>query len=490
MSLRRANLRGRTTTMPARRGPRPQRTWTTLIVQQQSVGGYGCELVKPPPEHLQTECSICLHILRDAHLVDCCGNSFCQTCIDKVKRSRKTCPLCNIKFSTVVADKRLQRTLNGLDVYCSHKENGCEWVGSLGNFNEHLNTVPNTHDRLKGCGYVDINCIYCSKNFQRHDLQNHEVNECFQRPYTCIYCHTHKSTYDKVTNRHWKVCEHYPVNCPNNCGNHIERWYIEDHIHFKCTLQSVGCEFEFCGCPVKTLRKDMSKHLIDSSIEHTALLATSHKEQKAKFEFERQRTQEAIDQLQMENKTMKRIIDKQFTEIETLKHKLEAETLKHKLEVETSPVAIKKEHFVLSDFERRRKENEVWYSAPFYTHQQGYKMCLRVYVNGVGEGENNSVSVYVCLMSGEFDDYLEWPFRDIITIDLIDSKHTITSSEISFDEGHQTHQNCCCRIDSQKQSGRGLGFPCFITHTDLYEALPRLATKEADSLLFRITVKP
>ena len=466
--------RGRAT-IPQWRGPR---SWTSPIAKQQSVGGYGCELVNPSPEHLQTECSICLQILRDAHLVDCCGNSFCQTCIDKVKKSRRACPLCNVKFSTVVADKRLQRILNGLDVYCSHKKNGCEWIGNLGKFNEHLNTDPNAQDRLKGCGYVDINCAYCVITLQRNNLQNHEINECPQRPYTCFYCHTHKSTYDKVTKRHWKVCERYPVNCPNNCGEHVERCTLRTHIHSECTLEIIACEFKFCGCQAKPLRKNMSKHLKDSSVEHMSLLATGHKEQKTKFKLERQRNQETIEQLQMENKTMKRIIDKQSTEIEVLKHKLEDQ------------VAIKEEHFLLSEFERRRKENKIWQSAPFYTHQQGYKMCLRVHINGVGEEENNFMSVYVCLIAGEFDDYLEWPFRGVISIDLINSKCTIASSVISFDKGHQTYPDSCCRIESQHGRGSGLGLQCFIAHTDLYEALPMLATKEADSLLFRIRAKP
>ena len=44
-----------------------------------------------------------------------------------------------LKFTTCIPDKRLQRTLNGMKVYCSHKELGCEWVGDLGKLAQHLN---------------------------------------------------------------------------------------------------------------------------------------------------------------------------------------------------------------------------------------------------------------------------------------------------------------------------------------------------------------
>ena len=46
-------------------------------------------------------------------------------------------------------------------------------------------------------------------------------------------------------------------------------------------------------------------------------------------------------------------------------------------------------------------------------------MCLSVVANGSGEGEGTHVSVYACLMRGEFDDHLKWPFRDHVTIAML-----------------------------------------------------------------------
>ena len=49
----------------------------------------------------------------------------------------------------------------------------------------------------------------------------------------------------------------------------------------------------------------------------------------------------------------------------------------------------------------------------------GYKMRLRIYLNGDVTVKGTHMSVYFQLMKGEFDDCMEWPFNKIITIVLI-----------------------------------------------------------------------
>ena len=62
-------------------------------------------------------------------------------CIDPIKSGRKPCPLCSQQIE-LVDDKHLEQTLNGLIMYCSHKEKGCEWTGELRGVNNHLNKQP------------------------------------------------------------------------------------------------------------------------------------------------------------------------------------------------------------------------------------------------------------------------------------------------------------------------------------------------------------
>ncbi len=60
------------------------------------------------------------------------------------------------------------------------------------------------------------------------------------------------------------------------------------------------------------------------------------------------------------------------------------------------------------------------YSAPFYTSRHGYKICLRLYMNGDGTGKGTHLSFFVTLMRGEYDALLPWPFRQAINLTLVD----------------------------------------------------------------------
>ena len=64
--------------------PQTVKTESTKSVSKRQQGRYECIFVERPRKHLQTECSVCLCILREPCLVDCCGNRFCQICIEPI----------------------------------------------------------------------------------------------------------------------------------------------------------------------------------------------------------------------------------------------------------------------------------------------------------------------------------------------------------------------------------------------------------------------
>ena len=71
------------------------------------------------------------------------------------------------------------------------------------------------------------------------------------------------------------------------------------------------------------------------------------------------------------------------------------------------------------NFSQRRKDNECWYSHPFYSHRKGYKLCLEVYPNGLDGGRGTFVSIFITLMKGEFDDDLNWPISRDFRVTLL-----------------------------------------------------------------------
>ena len=60
------------------------------------------------------------------------------------------------------------------------------------------------------------------------------------------------------------------------------------------------------------------------------------------------------------------------------------------------------------------------YSPPFYTGRNGYKMCIRAYLNGDGSGEGTHLSIFLVLMKGEHDPLLQWPFEPKVSLILVD----------------------------------------------------------------------
>ena len=78
----------------------------------------------------------------------------------------------------------------------------------------------------------------------------------------------------------------------------------------------------------------------------------------------------------------------------------------------------------INDVQRRIQEAKSskvisLYSAPFYTSRYGYKLCLRLYMDGDGSGKGTHLSFFLTIMRGEYDALLTWPFRQSVTLALV-----------------------------------------------------------------------
>ena len=133
--------------------------------------GYDCNYVDKPPRAY--ECPICLLVLRDPHMVDCCGRKYCQTCIGQVQEAQKPCPVCNCSFKVSILEKQLQREIGDIKVYCSNKSSGCDWSGELRDLEQH---------QQQQCSYTPIQCtLGCGQELQRTELEDHVAHSCKNR---------------------------------------------------------------------------------------------------------------------------------------------------------------------------------------------------------------------------------------------------------------------------------------------------------------------
>ena len=88
----------------------------------------------------------------------------------------------------------------------------------------------------------------------------------------------------------------------------------------------------------------------------------------------------------------------------------------------------------VKNFQENRVKSEMIDTDPFYT--DGYKLKLCVYPNGVGIRKTTHVSVAICLMRGENDFKLRFPFHGIFIVRLLNWKQDSNHIEktIVFDE--------------------------------------------------------
>ena len=210
--------------------------------------------VSPLPSDVQSECPICLHVLREPYLVSCCGCRFCRGCVEPVGKER--CPVCNSPFSCL-PDKQLERLLKEKSVYCTNKSDGCEWTGPLAELEGHLNQPGfdrESCDYKNGCLFTCAECFHCKELFFRYAAKDHELTCPFKK---CSYCETHRDSAGGLL-KHYEQCPMYPVPCPNDCGE--DRMNLAKHIDSTCSLMVIKCPYKRIGCSVEMVRGDMAKH--------------------------------------------------------------------------------------------------------------------------------------------------------------------------------------------------------------------------------------
>jgi len=91
------------------------------------------------------------------------------------------CPTCQqpVSKDKIVNDKSLQKEIQNLEVYCTTKDKGCDWDGTLRDFQGHIET----------CGFIPIDCPnQCGAKFERRFLNKHQNEDCAKRTVVCEFC--------------------------------------------------------------------------------------------------------------------------------------------------------------------------------------------------------------------------------------------------------------------------------------------------------------
>ena len=108
------------------------------------------------------------------------------------------------------------------------------------------------------------------------------------------------------------------------------------------------------------------------------------------------------------------------------------------------------------------------YSPPFFTSFHGYRMCIRCYLNGDGSGKGTHVSVFFVMMKSEHDDLLPWPFKQKVTISLL-NQETPSESSSHITQSFMPDAKSSSFQKPTKDMNIASGFPKFAQRSVLNE---------------------
>ncbi len=317
-------------------------------------------------------------------------------------------------------------------------ERDCQWEGTVGTLEEHVGVCQFT---LVACPKEckDDNKI---PKIMRRDLQQHLTEKCPNRDYSCEHCGL-KGTY-ATTLDHYDTCKKKIISCTNEgCTMEMECMKIKNHLSKECEHTVISCKYMSIGCDVKLKRKDMRAHEQDDKAHLNKALDGMIK------------LGEKMTQLQNDNDTL----------TEALKNKVDKKAM----------------IFKVTEFPKKKDNNESFESSPFYTSPNGYHMDIRVYTNGYEEGEGSHVSVVAFVIEGKFDDDLNWPFVGKVTFELLNQLE---------DKNHHSMELELTPEVNIHAGGDGRGHPEYIHHSELSrDWIYNTQYLKDDTLYFRISVE-
>ena len=143
--------------------------------------------------------------------------------------------------------------------------------------------------------------------------------------------------------------------------------------------------------------------------------------------------------------------------------------------VQTVPLS-----FTITNSSRYLKSKDPWFSAPFYTHNEGYKLCLEhsyTVTNGV-------ITVQACVLKGKYDRFLEWPLRAEVEVSLFNWRDNANHFNKTL---YLTGDHLCSQMFTEKLPLLGTSNTVFISRNQLlYNSDKNTEYLQHNCLSFRV----
>ncbi|XP_045702472.1 TNF receptor-associated factor 2 isoform X2 [Phyllostomus hastatus] len=360
-------------------------------------------------------CSACKNVLRRPFQAQC-GHRYCSFCLSSILSSGpQNCAACVqegiyeegvsiLESSSAFPDNAARREVESLPAVCPSE--GCTWKGTLKEYEAHHEVCPK----------FPLTCDVCGKKkIPREKFQDH-VRACGE-------CRA--------------PCRFRDIGCPavvegEKQREHEGQW-LREHLAMLLRVVEAGPPSQSQGggreagvpgpglpAAAELLRRCEALERKTATFENIVCVLNREVERVAMTAEacgrQHRLDQDRIEALSNKVQQLERSIglkDLAVADLEQKVREMEASTF--------DGVFVWK----ISDFARKRQEAVAGrvpaiFSPAFYTSRYGYKMCLRLYLNGDGTGRGTHLSLFFVVMRGPNDALLRWPFNQKVTLMLLD----------------------------------------------------------------------
>ncbi|KAM4043345.1 TNF receptor-associated factor 5 isoform 1-T3 [Anomaloglossus baeobatrachus] len=390
------------------------------------------------------------------------------------------------------------------------------------------------------CELRDETCAYCNKSMTFIDLQIHTLKYCPLYPVSCLN-NCGKTCPREEVDDHQLECLEAVVECPyTSYGCYIkvkrgklkvhEETFLRDHMLYvlnrntklekqmfdlKQSLEQKESRILQLSNTVKWCEKECRQFVqLGSNGNHlsSAQSLASYMEKAAWLEEQVMQLVQLISEEQSRH-DLRPLVDA----IESMKQKLssmekykdrldflEGQSSKHdvQINIHKAQLSSNEERFKvlegtcyngkliwkITDYERKKMEAVEGrvvsiYSQHFYTSRCGYRLCARAYLNGDGSGKGSFLSLYFVVMKGEFDSLLSWPFKQKVTLMLIDQ----SGKKNHFIDVFKADPHSSSFKRPEGETNIASGCPRFVSHFQIENPKNACYIKE-DTIFIKVAV--
>ncbi|KAL1274435.1 hypothetical protein QQF64_027249 [Cirrhinus molitorella] len=431
------------------------------------------------------QCQQCKEILRKPFQAQC-GHRFCVFCFKQLTSSGPIpCEACRsegifeeatsiLNIAVAFPDNAARREIDGLPAKCPN--DGCNWSGTLKEY-------EGQHEGQ--CDFERVKCEACQALILVSEKDRHNERECEARTLNCKYCKVTFNF--KEIKAHDEICQKFPMQCKDCGKKKIPREKFQEHSKscakskLACQFSEIGCRAVVDnGKQQEHEQSSVMEHLrlmlsVLSSVRLRAEGGGEWQEDSglglyrgpedappagahaAAYNAGRGGSpgvQQKVAALENIVCVLNREVERSALTLEALsrQHRLDQEKIENlsnkvrqlertltmrDLQLAESEQSLRELQFCtydgvfiwkIADFSRRRQDAvggraPAMFSPAFYSSKYGYKMCLRLYLNGDGTGRGTHLSLFFVVMRGKYDALLKWPFSQKVTLMLLDQNN-------------------------------------------------------------------